>query len=97
MPVVVSVRDALGAPVQGATGRLVALTANGRAAAASLDRTLAGLLSGEGVSGPDGLLDLGPHAPGSYRLEVGRGALLVAQEPVTLKEGEPLRLDVELR
>ncbi|MEM7307373.1 MAG: carboxypeptidase regulatory-like domain-containing protein [Planctomycetota bacterium] len=94
--VVVLVRDPAGQPLQGATGRLVSEAGSGKAAVASLDRTLEGLFSGEGVSGPDGVLRLGKHAPGTYRLEVGRGTQRATLEGVTLSAGIPLELDVEL-
>ena len=58
---------------------------------------MAQLFTGEGISGPDGVLKLGRYAPGTYRLEVGRGTLESTLEPVRLEEGPPIELDVELK
>jgi protocatechuate 3,4-dioxygenase beta subunit len=97
VPVACEVRDAQGAPLQGALGRLVALTKSGQATTGGLDQSLEGLLTGEGVSRPDGILELGEFAPGSYRLEVSRGSLSHVRSPVVVEEGGKLFFTVELK
>ncbi|MCZ6596315.1 MAG: carboxypeptidase-like regulatory domain-containing protein [Planctomycetota bacterium] len=86
-----------GEPVQGATGRLVPRIGPEVPEVASLDRTIQGLFSGQGLSGPQGLLHLGRYAPGEYRLEVRRGSLAAVEEPVRLEQGPPVELEVRLQ
>jgi hypothetical protein len=93
----VVVRDALGTPIQGATGRLVPLSKTGKAPAPRLDRAIEDIFRGEGVSSTEGVLRLGRFATGRYRLEVGRGSLTAQREPVVLVDGPPLEIEVELQ
>ncbi len=95
--VVVRVTGPDGRPLQGATGRLVAREGSVATKANVLDRAIEGLFTGEGVSGPDGVLKLGRYAPGNYRLEVGRGTLSASKEPVRLEDGPPVELNVGLK
>ena len=92
----VLVRGPDGIPVQGATGRLVRRDGRGTPASTDAERALDGLLSGGGISGPDGTLELGRYAPGSYRLEVRRGGRSATLEDVVVKEGGAVVLDVIL-
>lgn len=94
--VVVHVQGPDGLPLQGATGRLVGEGDSATLDPAGLERTIEGLFTGKGVSGPDGILELGRYAPGRYRLEVQRGTLAGSRDGVDLREGPPLELDLRL-
>jgi len=92
----VLVRGPDGAPVQGATGRLVRLDGRGTPASTDAERALVGLLEGGGISGPEGTLELGRYDPGSYRLEVRRGGRTATLEDVVVKDGGSTVLEVIL-
>ena len=71
--IVARVRDARGAPVMGARGRVVPKDS----ASEEVDPEVAGAMlqqffSGEGGSNDEGLLDLGRYAAGEWRVEVQR-------------------------
>lgn len=74
VPVRLRALDAQGQPLAGAIGRLIPLDSG---AGASLDarRAIGGLFKGQGVSGLDGWIEVGPTMPGRYRIEASRGAL----------------------
>jgi protocatechuate 3,4-dioxygenase beta subunit len=85
-----------GQPVQGATGRLVAADGGAVPDLQSARRALDGIFRGKGLSGVDGVLDLGRHRPGEYRLEVRRGDREAIVDGVRVVEGDLTELQVEL-
>jgi hypothetical protein len=65
-------------------------------AGADVGRALTNLFAGKGVSNSAGILDLGVHAPGEYRLEVQRGLERVA-ESVKIEATDKVELRVRLK
>jgi 5-hydroxyisourate hydrolase-like protein (transthyretin family) len=95
--VAVSVKvTSAGRPVSGATGRLVPQGRESEVAGADVGRALTNLFAGKGVSNSAGILDLGVHAPGEYRLEVQRGLERVA-ESVKIEATDKVELRVRLK
>jgi protocatechuate 3,4-dioxygenase beta subunit len=93
----VSVRvTSAGRPVTGATGRLAPLEGGATPTGADVGRTLSNLFAGKGVSDTSGVLELGVHAPGQYRLEVQRGLDKVV-ETVTIEATDKQELRVRLK
>lgn len=93
----VSVRvTSAGRPVTGATGRLAPLEGGATPTGADVGRTLSNLFAGKGVSDTSGVLELGVHAPGQYRLEVQRGLDKVV-ETVTIEALDKQELRVRLK
>ena len=91
-PVRVRVVDAAGLPALGATARLRAESG----AVVGGDASLMEWFDGRGIVGPDGYADLGVFAPGSYRLEVRRGAALATEDGVQLDGGGAVTLEARL-
>lgn len=85
-----------GRPVTGATGRLVRIERGAGLAGADFGRTLTNLFAGKGVSDSSGVLELGVHAPGEYRLEVQRGLERV-EERVQIDATDKIELRVRLK
>jgi protocatechuate 3,4-dioxygenase beta subunit len=83
-----------GAPIPGASGRLVSEAGDSRGFA-DAGRMLTSLFAGKGVSNTKGLLAMGNFAPGKYSLEVSRGNQR-AKLAVVLEEGPPLTMTVRL-
>lgn len=85
-----------GRPVSGATGRLVPLERGAGVAGADVGRAITNLFAGKGVSNSAGVLALGVHAPGDYKLEVQRGLERV-EETVKIESTDKLELRVRLK
>jgi protocatechuate 3,4-dioxygenase beta subunit len=83
-------------PLAGATGRLVAAGESTQVTGADVGRAFENLFSGKGVSGADGVLDLGRFGPGEYRLTVQRGSSK-HEEALKIEAGGPVELRVRLR
>ncbi|MEW6071819.1 MAG: carboxypeptidase-like regulatory domain-containing protein [Planctomycetota bacterium] len=96
VPVTVLVHGPDGRPLPGATARLVRTDGRGLPVGSSAERALEGLFAGRGVSGADGRLELGPHASGTWRLDVARGGRLATREGIVLAPGGPVELEVIL-
>lgn len=85
-----------GLPVSGASARLV--TRDGEADPGDMAALFEGIFQGSGVSGADGLLDLGRYLPGDYTLEAQRGSARSNPVEVRLRAGDTSeRLTVRLR
>ena len=79
-----------GAPVQGATGRMVSLEGPTLPDSVNAGQRIENLFrGGKGMSNADGDLDLGEFAPGRYRLEVVRGDQRGEIGEVQLTQGAP--------
>lgn len=86
-----------GRPAPGATARLERLDGATVPDGIALQRSLEGVFAGRNIAGGDGLIDLGRHAAGRYRVEALRGGRTGTLEEVLIEAGSSARLVVALQ
>lgn len=93
----VQVFGADGRAAAGAIGRLESLAAEPNARAGRAQSALEGFFEGRGIANTEGWIDFGRLAPGTYAVNVSRGAASGRAERVEVREGDRVDLRLDLR